>query len=288
MDYAPSLPGGTGARPVFAPRIPRMAFASAFWIPTVKQYIRGYDLAKCGLGGPVGLGLAQRCLGVSKRLWSEHGAARSADLATRKIISRKRRFVIAPVPKVGTKTLKVMLQRLGADDVDISFVNAPLQRCVADLGPGHAVFSLVRNPWSRALSCYRNKIRSTRVGDLAIRSRFAGLEPGMSFAAFVRWLDRDEGRDEIADRHWISQSRLLTDPKSNHILCTRIGKFENFQADVEAFLNDVGLGGLEILHINQTAESKDPRDYRSAYNAETREIIRRRYQSDIDMFDYNF
>ncbi|MGI9417588.1 MAG: sulfotransferase family 2 domain-containing protein [Geminicoccaceae bacterium] len=257
----------------------------------MKQYIRGYDLARCGLGGPVGLGLAQRCLGASKRLWSEHGTVRSADLATRKIVSRNRRFVIAPVPKVGTKTLKVMLQQLGSDsasDIDITFMNAPLHVCLDDLGPDYAVFSLVRNPWSRALSCYRNKIRSTRLGDLAIRSRYAGLDPGMSFPDFVRWLDRDDGRDETADRHWISQSRLLTHPETGHILCTRIGKFESFQIDVEAFLRDVGLGHLEILHINQTAASRDPTSYRTAYDAETRDIIRRRYRSDIEMFGYDF
>lgn len=257
----------------------------------MKQYIRGYDLAKCGLGGPIGLGVAQQCLRVSKRFWSEHGSARAADVATRKIISEKRRFLIAPVPKVGTKTLKVMLQRLGGEangDVDITFVNAPLDRCLADLEPGYAVFSMVRNPWSRALSCYRNKIRSSRLGDLAIRSRYAGLAPGMSFADFIHWLDGDEGRDDIADRHWISQCRLLTDPRTKRMLCTRIGKFENFKADVEAFLDDVGLGDLKILHINQTTDSEDPRSYRSAYDAETREIIARRYRADIEIFGYDF
>lgn len=257
----------------------------------MKQYIRGYDLARCGLGGPVALGIAQRCLGTSKRFWSQHGSARSPDLATRKIISKTRRFLIAPVPKVGTKTLKVMLQRLGSDpgsDVDITFVNAPLHRCLADLEPGYRVFSMVRNPWSRALSCYRNKISSSRLGDLAIRSRYAGLSPGLSFRDFIRWLDGEDGRDEIADRHWISQTRLLTDPETETLLSTRIGKFENFKADVEAFLDEVGLGDLQILHINQTADTHDPRSYRSAYDAETREIVARRYRRDIELFDYDF
>lgn len=257
----------------------------------MKQYVRGYDLASFGLGGPRRLGFAQSCLGASKRLWSQHGATRSADTATRKIISQRRRFLIAPVPKVGTKTLKVMLQRLqpdGEDGTDIRFVNAPLHRCVADLEPGYRIFSLVRNPWSRVLSCYRNKILSSRLGDLAIRSRYRGLEPTMSFADFVRWLERDEGRDDIADRHWISQTRLLTDPETGRLLCTTIGKFETFKSDVEAFLNEVGLGDLELLHINQTASTDDIKSYRSAYDVDTRDIVARRYRSDIETFGYDF
>ncbi|MGI9508467.1 MAG: sulfotransferase family 2 domain-containing protein [Geminicoccaceae bacterium] len=257
----------------------------------MKQHIRGYDLAHCGLGGAMGLGIVQHCLRASRRFWSQHGSERQADVATRKIISRNRRFLIAPVPKVGTKTLKVMLQQLNDDPdvgVDIAFVNAPLHACLAGLEPGYAVFSMVRNPWSRALSCYRNKIRSSRVGDVAIRSRYAGLTPVMSFADFIRWLDDEEGQDDIADRHWLSQHRLLSDPETKQLLCTRIGKFESFRSDVTAFLDEVGLGDLEILHINQTAEDNDPRSYRSAYDVETKAIIARRYRQDIEIFGYDF
>ena len=85
-----------------------------------------------------------------------------------------------------------------------------------------------------------------------------------------------------------SQFRLLTDPETGRLLCTRIGKFENFKADVEAFLDEVGLGDLEILHINRTARTEDPKSYRSAYDTETREIIARRYRQDIETFGYDF
>jgi len=257
----------------------------------VKQYLRGYDLARCGLGGPVGLSLAQRCLRASKRVWSQHGQIQKPDLATRKIVSHRRKFVVAPIPKVGTKTLKVMLQTLGADqasDVDIEFVHAPLYRCLSGLGEGYTVFSLVRNPWSRVASCYRNKIISSHLGDLAIRSRYADLTPDLSFDDFVLWLDSEEGRDEIADRHWISQTRLLTEPGTDELLCTQIGKFETFIEDIQRFLEQIGLGHLTIPHINRTNSSADPESYRSVYNAKTRDIVARRYRSDIETFGYSF
>lgn len=257
----------------------------------MKQYLRGYDLAKFGLGGPAGLRLAQQCLRASKGFWSKHGQSQKADIATRKIVSHRRKFVVAPIPKVGTKTLKVMLQTLGGDPdggVDISFVHTPLGECLSTLEPGYTVFSLVRNPWSRAKSCYQNKIISSRLGDLAIRSRYATLTPDMSFKDFVRWLESDEGRDEIADRHWISQTRLLADPASGQLLCTRLGKFESFASEIEAFLEEVGLGHLKIPHINRTAVTDDPHSYRSDYDAETRDIIARRYRRDIETFGYSF
>ena len=257
----------------------------------MKQYLRGYDLARCGLGGPVGLSLAQRCLRASKSVWSKHGQARKSDIATRKIVSHKRKFVVAPIPKVGTKTLKVMLQALGADqasDVDIEFVHAPLHECVSSLDGDYTVFSLVRNPWSRVASCYRNKIVSSHLGDLAIRSRYADLTPAMSFDDFVLWLDSEEGRDEIADRHWISQTKLLTEPGTGRLLCTQVGKFETFIDDIQGFLEKIGLGHLTIPHINRTNKSSDPESYRSVYNATTKDIVARRYQRDIETFGYSF
>ncbi|MEM8947864.1 MAG: sulfotransferase family 2 domain-containing protein [Pseudomonadota bacterium] len=257
----------------------------------MKQYIRGYDLATCGLRPGTGLGVAQKCLRASRRLWSQHGAQPKADVATRKIISRNRRFLIAPIPKVGTKTLKVMLQTLDAEKkggADIAFVHAPLHACLAELEPDYTVFSLVRNPWSRVLSCYRNKVLSSRLGDLAICSRYPDLSPVMSFPEFVRWLGSEHGRDDVADRHWISQTRLLSDPETGRLLCTKIGKFERFKADIEDFLEEVGLGHLDVLHINRTGVSDDPHSYRSAYDAECRDIIARRYRQDIETFGYSF
>ncbi len=255
----------------------------------MKHYIRGYDLANCGLKAGSGLGFVQSCLRASRPLWSQHGAARHADLATRKIVSKNRRFLIAPIPKVGTKTLKVMLQGLDdGDGVDISFVNRPLHACLDDLGAGYTVFSVVRNPWSRTLSCYRNKVLSSRLGDLAICSRYTALSPTMTFPEFVRWLDSEDGRDDVADRHWISQTRLLCDPATDQLLCTRIGKFERFATEIEAFLEEVGLGHLNLIHINRTGVSDDPYGYRSAYDAESRDIIARRYRHDIETFDYSF
>lgn len=257
----------------------------------MKHYLRGYDMTNCGLGGPTALRLTQQCLRASKRIWSQHGTQQKPDLATRKIVSHQRKFVVAPIPKVGTKTLKVMLQTLGDDEtvnVDITFMHAPLHKCLATLDKGYEIFSLVRNPWSRVKSCYQNKVISPRLGDLAIRSRYSTLSPDMSFEDFVHWLDSDEGRDDIADRHWISQTRLLVAPKTGDLLCTRIGKFETFVDDIRGFLSHVGLDHLTIPHINKTAVSSDPTSYRSAYNATTRKIVERRYRTDIEIFGYSF
>ena len=257
----------------------------------MKQHLRGFDLNRLGLGGPRALRLAQQGLRLSKRAWSKHGDARKPDISTRKIVSHQRKFVIAPIPKVGTKTLKVMLQTLGRDEtagVDIAFVHAPLHKCLAPMDSTYEVFSMVRNPWSRVKSCYQNKIVSPHLGDVAIRSRYADLHADMPFESFVHWLDSDEGRDDIADRHWISQTRLLAKPGSDDLLCNNIGKFETFSDDIMAFLGRVGLDHLTIPHINKTAVSSDPKSYRSAYNATTRDIVARRYRTDIERFGYDF
>jgi hypothetical protein len=106
----------------------------------------------------------------------------------------------------------------------------------------------------------------------------------MPFEAFVDWLCSDEGGDEGADRHWLSQHILLADGNGNP-QCDFIGRIESFADDFREVADHIGLGHERLHRANVTRCSGE---YQSYYTDRTADMIRKRYQVDIELFDYRF
>jgi len=131
-----------------------------------------------------------------------------ADDRSDKLISHERKFMVVLVPKAGSRTLYWGLVRSGqVPDLQI------LERSIHDIGfvdDAWTALAVVRDPWSRAFSCYRSKVeRMTYRAKTRLFNGRKGIRKGMSFVEFVRWLNSEHGRDEIADRHWLSQHLIL-------------------------------------------------------------------------------
>jgi hypothetical protein len=119
----------------------------------------------------------------------------------------------------------------------------------------------------------------------------------MPFEEFIRFLlDHPSGRDEGANRHWMSQHVFVTD-KNGELLVDFIGKIENLEDDFATVCRTIGLPDIRLPWLNsregwkvdkQALDRKDPLYYRSYFTAETRELVRKRYQKDIEMFGYDF
>lgn len=139
-----------------------------------------------------------------------------------KTVSHKYRLIYVPNPLVASNTIRQILRNL---DRNIETVYG------TDLGyDNYLKFSFVRNPITRVKSCYTKKIlNADSVAKLHMLSKYKGLHYDMSLKEFIDWLLTEEGSDKYADRHWVSQHKLVAD-------CDFIGKLENFEEDLNRLL----------------------------------------------------
>ena len=146
-----------------------------------------------------------------------------------------------------------------------------------DLKGKYFLFAFVRNPLSRAWSCYRNKvINPKRAGKKDVLSN-RDFYFGMDFTEFVDVLAKLP--DDIIDRHLRSQSWFLCDEQG--LLPDYIGKLETFDADWGFVSNKYGLP--KPIHWNKTGTPGKLSDVCSRASVER---LIERYADDIEMFGY--
>lgn len=138
-------------------------------------------------------------------------------------------------------------------------------------------FTLVRNPFERVVSLYRNKIE--KKDDRFFQFKwyllgFIGAE--ISFNKFVSKIVQID--DKYAEAHIVSQHHII-DRCSGGI--NFIGKLENIDKDLaEVFERQ------DIPIMNTKVNKTGKYDYRSYYNKETVNLIFKRYKEDIVRFGY--
>ena len=125
-------------------------------------------------------------------------------------------------------------------------------------------FATIRNPWDRFLSSFFYECRS-KTKDIA------------NFREFCKkpyFFNPD---------HQLPQYKFIVN-KSEKIIVNCIIRFENLENDFNKVCNIIGIPRKKLPHINKT---KHPH-YTEYYDRETRDIIKKRYERDIDYFEYQF
>ena len=128
-------------------------------------------------------------------------------------------------------------------------------------------FTIVRNPWGRVFSWYKNCMRDKRHGI-----------PECSFHDFVQ--------NHISE-NWALKPQLdwIID-FSGKVAVDRLLRFENLQYDTESLFKDLGLGIAKLPH--ELDSGAPPADYRFAYDTETKRTVAQKYEEEIDLFKYRF
>ena len=144
-------------------------------------------------------------------------------------------------------------------------------------------FAFVRNPWSRVVSCWKNKIvdRHLAPPDGVVRWRGlpdAQLQQLESFSGFVSYVESLS--IDTCDIHLRSQSKLID---LNHI--DFLGRYENMEQDMEEVFVSLGLPARALPKINQSTGGETYRDH---YDADLIERVARIYRRDIQIFGYTF
>ena len=144
-------------------------------------------------------------------------------------------------------------------------------------------FSVVRNPFSRLVSCYEYRYHK----DIYVNGRRVREYDSYLWGSFKR----DKGFKEFAkkvcqtpdsrsDQTFISQAYILY--KNGRCLVDFIGKIENMRHDFEIIREKCGLD--EVRHANPTdVHKKNWRDY---YDEETAYMVYERYRNDFELLGY--
>ena len=136
-------------------------------------------------------------------------------------------------------------------------------------------FTLVRNPWDRAVSLYEYRRKKNKT-DLASRG-----------IAFSDWVKKTFGPDKDTfyynnAKSFQPQVEWLRDDEGK-ISIDFIGKFESINEDFEKIRRTIGLDA-ELPHLNASRRAS----YQSYYDDETRETVATWFREDIEFFGYRF
>lgn len=130
----------------------------------------------------------------------------------------------------------------------LSFSNTSLSPEEILGSPRFFRFTYVRNPFTRVLSAYIDKIE-TEAPERERLLPLLGFAPNKppSFIEFLRAVQAQ--RDDWRDIHWTTQSRLI---QANNIGYSFIGRFESFGASFPLLLDHLG---IDRLHHDATVRA---------------------------------
>ena len=213
-------------------------------------------------------------------------------------ISNKYNYIYFENPKVGCSTIKRTLQIMETNDktlLDMDVHNktkSPLLSPLQLVNPithhlkSHFKFSFVRNPYTRILSCYLDKIVGNE-WERNIRLPKIGYSPNdnLTFEEFLLAIRKFP--IEKWDIHWMPQTILLA---HNKVKMDFIGRLEYFDLDfkkVIAFLKKEPFENSNIVNVkhHSVGANKKLQQY---LTKKCEDLIKEIYYDDFKAFGYGF
>lgn len=137
-------------------------------------------------------------------------------------------------------------------------------------------FAFVRNPYDRVVSQYHYRLQTNQTN---IKAENMGFEDWIT----KTYVEKDPRYFNYPlmfqpQLDWISdyEDKLLID---------FIGKFEQINEDFKHICKQIGKGNLALPHHRKSKRKKTYQDY---YSAETKRIISKVFEKDLDYFKYTF
>ena len=130
-------------------------------------------------------------------------------------------------------------------------------------------FTIVRNPWARAYSWYKNVMRD------ALHIKKMRISKEISLYDFLEFFKCKTCLR--AQTFWIKNY-------NGDILLDYIGRFENLANDFEKACNLMKIEPLKLPHELKGAVD----NYHDAYDDKSRDLISRIYKEEIELFGYSF
>jgi hypothetical protein len=143
-------------------------------------------------------------------------------------------------------------------------------------------FAFVRNPWDKVVSHYHYRRRTGRI----YKRSYDGSGRGDPEIGFRDWVERAYGaHDPMYYNHpqpFMAQTLWIND-EEDRCLVSFVGRFERLADDFQQVCRELGVKA-SLPHVKPSPHAH----YRELYDDATRDIVARRFASDIDTFGYTF
>ena len=191
------------------------------------------------------------------------------------IVFNKRRLILISVKKVASTTMAKILTNEEGIKPERAFFRTkvpviPWGQISQYAGKGWTIFSIVRHPCDRMLSCWVQKVNSVD----PIFCRALGIQPKLPFADFVQQMCQLP--DQQLDLHVRPQWWYVTDGTGVNI-CDHIIKLENLAVDLLKLMP-----GVSLPHKNKTKAMS----YRELWTPELLKLHRERFDCDFKNLGY--
>lgn len=232
------------------------------------------------------------------------------------LVDHKHKLLYCYVPKVACtnwkRVLMVLTDRVNATNLmDIPASLAHANSSILRLSEyttkeaqyylrNYISFVIVRQPFERVLSAYRNKLEDTlpsakyfqaRVGRYIIKNYRPNatkldLENGdnVTFREFVQYLIREGIHNEAANEHWKPVYELCYPCLINY---TFIGKYEQLDEDSDVILKMVNAPSILFPRSKSGQTSERLNQYLRQLSLKDIEELYRIYEFDFKLFGYN-
>ena len=223
-------------------------------------------------------------------------------------ISRRYHYVYMDNPKTGCSSLKSALVQLEMKNIQSQIDHydwrvfhdrsqSPLTRLNDLRQPtslsalqreGYQFITMVRNPYTRLISCYRDKILGNSIQKYQVLDTLGKsghpIESEVTFAEFVQAVSIQS--DWEMNPHWrVQSSHILFDTLDYSF----IGRFEEYEQDFIEVFRAIGIADDDIpehRHLNRTKKGKTE-NCDAFYTRELQEAVYQRYRPDFDNFGYS-
>lgn len=193
------------------------------------------------------------------------------------MLSHRHNFIYLPIPKTGTTSLRSKLNKYA----DFSLNHHPRMSQYIEWGKqngvGHKViekyyiFTFTRNPWDRWVSLYKYYVLTGGGGSVHDDRLVAKLPK--CFREFT---------SEIHPEIWPTFNRQVNFINDD---VNFLGKFENYQQDVNTIVNILNLPKISLPKYNVSISKKH---YTEFYDDELKAQVAEKYGLDIEKFKYKF
>lgn len=167
------------------------------------------------------------------------------------------------------------LKEKNPDETQINFLADVNLLSAKEIGE-ESFFTVVRNPFARLVSVYRDFFETNHAEFIYADYLFGILPQTISFAEFVSRISKIP--DHLKDQH-IKPQHLFFKPYENNGIAVKFFQLET-PSGLESFMKE---NGMELTHRNK---SRDAYDYTQYYNPHLLQQVYEIYKTDIEKFGY--
>ncbi|MDX1477594.1 MAG: sulfotransferase family 2 domain-containing protein [Saprospiraceae bacterium] len=154
--------------------------------------------------------------------------------------------------------------------------------------------TFVRNPWDRFLSFYlyakmeENYYHSTRDPARSIygKNRHYDLLRRATLNDAAHYLIEGRFKPLTGSFYFMAPQYEWIATEQGELQVDFLGRFETIPDDMQGLFTRLGLPQTDLERINASRREKP--DYRDYYDRESRALIAKYYERDIDLFEYTF